>query len=105
MMTCKSFQKYFYKYLCPCLSDKPDNNTTTDIPKFITDTLADVNVNTSPKSIENETTDDEDYSYGSTNIINSPRKIVFKIDNDYIRKSSDSIELGEDNNKPKIVEI
>tara|TARA_Y100000389_G_C17445560_1_gene511382 strand:+ start:704 stop:1105 length:402 start_codon:yes stop_codon:yes gene_type:complete len=114
-MNCKWCRELYTKYCCPCLQNNlpPNPPSNTKLPKDIADTLSDTNIFTAPTPIDNDPiindpiTNDtiiNDSIANDTNINNNPnhtygtepaqsRKTGFTIDNDYIRKSADSIEI------------
>jgi len=66
------------------------------LPRDIAETLADVNISTAPTPVNNDViiNDSSKNTYGTepAHSMHS-RKIEFSIDNDYIRKSADSIDI------------
>ena len=100
-MSCKWFRELYNKYCCPCLQNNQPPNTLPRLPRDIAETLADVNISTAPTPVNNDAiindvviNDSSKNTYGTepAHSMHS-RKIEFSIDNDYIRKSADSIDI------------
>ena len=115
-MSCIWFRELYNKYCCPCLQNNQQSNTLPRLPRDIAETLADVNISTAPTPVNNDAIINDvvindaiiiDAIINDTIINDSPkntygtepahsvhsRKIEFSIDNDYIRKSADSIDI------------
>lgn len=95
-MFCKCCRDFYNKLCFPCIHTRPESrDTLPPLPKDIKDTLGEVNISTSPTPVDTDNSIHNDYknTYG-TDVLSDiqNRKIIFTIDNDYIRKSSDSIE-------------
>ena len=100
-MSCKCCREIYNKYCCPCLQTNHSQTTLPDLPRDIAETLADTNISTAPTPIDNKTiitetiiNDNPKNTYGTEPDVSvQSRKIEFSIDNDYIRKSADSIDM------------
>lgn len=100
-MSCIWFRELYNKYCCTCLQNNQQSNTLPRLPRDIAETLADVNISTAPTPVNNDViindvviNDSSKNTYGTepAHSMHS-RKIEFSIDNDYIRKSADSIDI------------